>query len=866
MRLITRLGRSISPPYRLNTIILLSTSTVVVMLAGLYSLLAYERLGRETMASAKRWSDSVAQLVASSNTSAFILNDHAAVESNLKQVALLPGIESLAIFRGDGRLLAEVQRDGDLLRSTVGGTERMTQPPPVPQPRAGDVQNNAYVSWAALELGQDQRLGWVRVRFSLAQRSQELERLWHQSLLGITTIVSLVLASLYVILGWVLGPIRVLSRFAQKLPQQLGSEVAISSTCQEANQLSVALNQASRSMVEQIASVQAIVNTAADAIIGMDAHGRVVTANPAATSIFGRMEEELRGQTLERCVPGLSAAVLRELFGNNQDSDGRPRRIVRHDFFGTRSDGALFPVEVSLGEVARHDRLRYTCIVRDVTDERAAQETTELYERVLASSHNGVFITNAKVQSQPIVYINQALQKVIGLPPHQVLGRSLELFRSDQPDDPGLLEIARAIQEQRTTNVTLKRKLEHDRDLIAEVSLSPVLAAQGTVTHYVGIVSDVTARVQAEQANAERSAQLDAIFSLSPDGFVLFDAHDNMLFANPAFERMTGLYWQRDGAPITLSDFERFMGDLCHREHPLPSILAWGDDTEPWRARLVLARPQHRVLQAQSRRNMAGRRETILYFRDVTHEDEVDRMKSEFLASAAHELRTPMVSIFGFTELLLKRKFNEERQADMLQTIHRQSGLLVKMINELLDLARIESRRGLDLVIGEHRLEELVDQSVKGLMLKDTDRQVGRGAIPDVCVLIDPEKMQLAVNNLLSNAFKYSPQGGEVRLDVQLQQMEQTTFAVLAISDQGLGMKPEQVERAFERFYRADTTGNIPGTGLGLSLVKEIAELHNGRVDIDSAFGVGTTVRLWIPCSDTQRLPHTALLASGMTA
>ncbi|MCP2802689.1 hypothetical protein NK936_23970, partial [Salmonella enterica subsp. enterica serovar Typhimurium] len=88
----------------------------------------------------------------------------------------------------------------------------------------------------------------------------------------------------------------------------------------------------------------------------------------------------------------------------------------------------------------------------------------------------------------------------------------------------------------------------------------------------------------------------------------------------------------------------------------------------------------HRVVQAQARRNVAGRSETILYFRDVTHEDEVDRMKSEFLALAAHELRTPMVSIYGFTELLLKRTFSDERRTDMLETIHRQSGLLVKMI------------------------------------------------------------------------------------------------------------------------------------------------------------------------------------------
>jgi signal transduction histidine kinase len=119
-----------------------------------------------------------------------------------------------------------------------------------------------------------------------------------------------------------------------------------------------------------------------------------------------------------------------------------------------------------------------------------------------------------------------------------------------------------------------------------------------------------------------------------------------------------------------------------------------------------------------------------------------------------------------------------------------------------------------------------------------------------VPVLIDPEKMQLALNNLLSNAFKYSPHGGQVTLSARCQTQGGRDYAVLEVRDEGLGMTPEQLARAFERFYRADTSGNIPGTGLGLSLVKEIAELHNGRVELESVLGRGTTARLWIPKQD----------------
>jgi signal transduction histidine kinase len=171
----------------------------------------------------------------------------------------------------------------------------------------------------------------------------------------------------------------------------------------------------------------------------------------------------------------------------------------------------------------------------------------------------------------------------------------------------------------------------------------------------------------------------------------------------------------------------------------------------------------------------------------------------------------------------------------------------VKMLNELLDLARIESRGGLDMLINPHPLADMVEFCIKGLMLKESDRPVVHDALPALNVLMDPDKMQQALSNLLANAFKYSPQGGRVSLAVRTDTHEGIGYAVMEVSDQGIGMTPEQLERAFERFYRADASGNIPGTGLGLSLVKEIAELHKGRATLQSTLGVGTTASLWIP-------------------
>jgi len=128
--------------------------------------------------------------------------------------------------------------------------------------------------------------------------------------------------------------------------------------------------------------------------------------------------------------------------------------------------------------------------------------------------------------------------------------------------------------------------------------------------------------------------------------------------------------------------------------------------------------------------------------------------------------------------------------------------------------------------------------------------------LPDISV--DWAKMTQALTNILSNAYKYSPRGGDIALDVLEQRSDgprRGGLIGIRVSDQGLGMSPEQCAMAFERFFRADDSGNIPGTGLGLSLVKEIVELHGGRVELESTLGEGTRITLWLPVSGEAARP-----------
>jgi signal transduction histidine kinase len=222
------------------------------------------------------------------------------------------------------------------------------------------------------------------------------------------------------------------------------------------------------------------------------------------------------------------------------------------------------------------------------------------------------------------------------------------------------------------------------------------------------------------------------------------------------------------------------------------------------------------VLQVGLRQSQSLAISQVFYLRDVTHETEVDAMKSEFLSTAAHELRTPMASIFGFCELLLHRKMTPERQREMLQVVHRQTQRMVDILNELLDLARIEARRGTDFRL------ETVDLARLALdVVAEFQPPAGRDApviqrLPEgLAVRVDRNKMHQALGNVLSNAYKYSPGGGAVSLALLADEpgtagedgpSDGPLQWGIRVQDAGIGMTAEQLARVSERFYRADAS------------------------------------------------------------
>jgi two-component system cell cycle sensor histidine kinase/response regulator CckA len=228
--------------------------------------------------------------------------------------------------------------------------------------------------------------------------------------------------------------------------------------------------------------------------------------------------------------------------------------------------------------------------------------------------------------------------------------------------------------------------------------------------------------------------------------------------------------------------------------------------------------------------------------RDVSHEREVDRLKSSLISTVSHELRTPLTMIQGFSELLLSREVDEESWREAVKQINVSAGRLGQLIEDLLSVSRIESGRQ-EVRPGPVDVAGVVQQVS---MLFARDREV-RIEIDDHLppVLADEELLMRILTNLVSNAVKYSPP----RAPITVAAREGDGNIEVSVSDQGIGMSPAETKRLFEKFYRADRpeVRSATGTGLGLYITRNLVQMQGGDISAESEQGRGTTFRFTLP-------------------
>jgi signal transduction histidine kinase len=227
---------------------------------------------------------------------------------------------------------------------------------------------------------------------------------------------------------------------------------------------------------------------------------------------------------------------------------------------------------------------------------------------------------------------------------------------------------------------------------------------------------------------------------------------------------------------------------------------------------------------------------------------ELDRLKDEFLSLVSHELRTPLTSIRGYLDLVLEGEAGEvnPEQRRFLEAVERNSGRLLRLVGDLLFVAQADAGR-LSLERDRVDLAELAAHCVEGAAPAATEKSVSLALLaePVPSLLGDRGRLAQVLDNLVSNALKFTPEGGTV----QVRTSADGEHVVLEVEDTGIGIPPDDQSRLFERFYRTSVAEDqaIPGTGLGLAIVKAIVEGHSGQISISSREGVGTTFRVELP-------------------
>jgi len=233
---------------------------------------------------------------------------------------------------------------------------------------------------------------------------------------------------------------------------------------------------------------------------------------------------------------------------------------------------------------------------------------------------------------------------------------------------------------------------------------------------------------------------------------------------------------------------------------------------------------------------------------------ELDRLKDEFVSLVSHELRTPLTSIRGYVELLLEEEGQlDDDQRRFLEIVNRNSERLLALVADLLFLAQIDAGKpGIELgrVDLNRIVEECIEASSPVADSKGIDLSLQARRLPKLEG--DPARLAQVLDNLVSNALKFTPSGGSVELRLRAEDGQ----AVLEVQDTGLGIPEEEQGQLFERFFRSSssTEAAIPGTGLGLTITKAIVERHGGTIEVESAPNAGTTVRVRLPLKTKQEL------------
>ncbi|HJS70776.1 MAG TPA: PAS domain S-box protein [Gaiellaceae bacterium] len=534
--------------------------------------------------------------------------------------------------------------------------------------------------------------------------------------------------------------------------------------------------------------------------------------------------------------------------------------------------------------------------ILDITERRNAEETRARLAAIIESSSDAIMSGSLDLR---FTSWNEGAQRMFGYTADEVIGKPITLLMPEEYQEEALSLVDQVVQQARVVKLETVRHHEDGSEVHVAFTYSPIRDSSGKVVGLSAIGQDVTERKRAEAAIRESEAKFRAFVETTEEWVWASDANNVHTYSNPAVERILGITpeeligrkWldfvveedreqiaeaiakrtdERTGWSGLVIRWRHADGSVRHLESNATPVLDADGNVVGWqgtdrdvthriqaerdRERLLAVEQEARAYAEAAQRDLAAQNERLR---------ELDRLKDEFIALVSHELRTPLTSIRGYTELLLDGEAGKLTgdQRQFLGVVERNAHRLLHLVGDLLFLAQVEAGK-LVLDIGALDLGNVASESVEAARpqaeAKDITLTLATGPVP----LIAGDRARIAqlLDNLVSNAIKFTPEGG--RVDVRIRTVKNR--AVLEVRDSGMGIPAGEQEFLFQRFFRTSTATEqaIQGTGLGLAISKAIVEAHSGGITVASEEGAGTTFRVTLPLHRHAELPERTQVAS----
>ena len=624
-----------------------------------------------------------------------------------------------------------------------------------------------------------------------------------------------------------------------------------------------------------------------DALVVINAAGTIILVNAQLETMFGYRQEELVGQQVEVLLPErlhTMHAAHRARYASAPRLRPMGRWLIVE---GRRKDGHEFPVDVSLRPIMMEQALHVIGAVRDMSVQRIAEsEHNELAKRLYLQgklvnlAHDAILVCDPKDR---IVSWNRGAEKLYGWKEQEAVGQAIHLFLQARFPQP-LETIEQVLEQEGQWEGDLIHTCRDGKQVIVESRQVLVRDARGTPTAILEINRDVTERRRLEQvereARAEMGAQLKAlqlILNELPISICLVQGPQaRLVLANRASTALWGAEWKR-GQPmedfLTQHTIRLFTEDgrpLSSADSPIRRAVVSGEAIyhnqhvirQPDGANLpvlVNAIPLDALRELQplsyelAEGLAAAERVALIVHQDVTALKEAENLKDTFISIVTHELRTPVTVLVGYASLLLARAARgkgpelDEWQRAKLSEMKEAAHQLAKLTEDLQHVTRVQTGQ-FQLQLSLTDLVALTRQVVDRLQATtDCHRLSVHTTLAQLQATVDAFRIEQVLTNLLTNAIKYSPQGGPI--EVTIEENAEAHEARFSVRDCGMGIPREQQVHIFERFVRADNVraARISGTGLGLYLCRELVERHGGRIYFASEEGVGSTFYFTLP-------------------